>query len=71
MDSLAVTAALYPEIMTNILPARCRVELHEKKKRGYFHFDTEAPDLECNALICTAVDSALFKKRMFALLGIY
>lgn len=71
VDSLAVTAALYPEIMTNILPARCRVELHEEKKRGYFHFDTETPDLECNALLCTTVDSALFKKRMFALLGIY
>lgn len=69
VDSLAVTAALYPEIMANVVPAKCRVELHDTERRGYFHFDTAAPAAECNAVLCTAVDAALFKRRMFRLLG--
>ena len=67
VDSLAVTAALYPEIMTNTVRVKCRVELHDAARRGYFHFDTAAE--ERNALLCTAVDAALFKKRMYRLLG--
>ena len=70
VDSLAVTAALYPEIMTETVPAKCRVELRDEEKRGFFHFDPTAPAAECNALLCTAVDAALFKRRMFALLGV-
>ena len=70
VDSLAVTAALYPEIMAETVPAKCRVELHDAEKRGFFHFDVTAPTPECNALLCTAVDAALFKHRMFALLGV-
>ena len=69
VDSLAVTAALYPEIMTNLVTAKCRIELHDAEKRGYFHFDTAAPEKERNAVLCTAVDAALFKRRMYALLG--
>lgn len=69
VDSLAVTAALCPEIMTNLVRAKCRVELHDAGRRGYFHFDTAAPEEECNALLCTAVDAALFKKRMYRFLG--
>ena len=70
VDSLAVTAALYPEIMTETVPAKCRIELRDEEKRGFFHFDTTAPAAECNALLCTAVDAALFKRRMLALLGV-
>lgn len=69
VDSLAVTAALYPEIMTSVFTARCRVELHDVPRRGYFHFDTAAPASEHNAVLCTAVDAALFKRRMYALIG--
>ena len=69
VDSLAVTSALYPEIMTKLVAAKCRIELHDAEKRGYFHFDTAAPEAEHNAVLCTAVDTALFKQRMYALLG--
>ena len=61
--------ALYPEIMTKLVAAKCRIELHDAEKRGYFHFDTAAPEAEHNAVLCTAVDTALFKQRMYALLG--
>ena len=69
VDSLAVTSALYPEIMTKLVAAKCRIELHDAEKRGYFHFDTAAPEAEHNAVLCTAVDTALFKQHMYALLG--
>jgi len=69
VDSLAITSALYPEIMTKLVAAKCRIELHDAEKRGYFHFDTAAPEADHNAVLCTAVDTALFKQRMYALLG--
>ena len=44
--------------MTKLVAAKCRIELHDAEKRGYFHFDTAAPEAEHNAVLCTAVDKA-------------
>lgn len=36
VDSLAVTSALYPEIMTKLVAAKCRIELHDAGKARIF-----------------------------------
>lgn len=69
IDSLAVTTALYPEIITGIVPAKCSIELHDTVRRGYFHFDPEASPSECNAELCVSVDAERYKHYMYRLLG--
>lgn len=65
IDSLVMTAALYPEIMERPFRANCAVELAQGDMRGYFRME---PAPGANTTICPAVNPALFKKHLFALL---
>lgn len=66
IDSLVMTAALYPEIMRGQFAAACEIDLRAGENRGVFRMD---PDGEANATVCPAVDVSLFKQRLFSLLG--
>lgn len=66
IDSLVMTAALFPEIMERTFRANCSVELAAGDMRGYFNMDFDrAP----NAAVCPAVKVEQFKMHLFALLG--
>ena len=67
IDSLVMTAALYPEIMENPFRADCAVELEQGDMRGYFCMN---PAPNANTIICPGVNAALFKRRLFSLLCI-
>ena len=70
VDSLAITSALYPEIMTKLVAAKCRIELHDAEKSADISISIRPRRRRIhNAVLCTAVDTALFKQRMYALLG--
>ena len=66
IDSLVMTAALYPEIMEGVFRAGCTIELEQGERRGCFRMNF---DLEPNAAICPAVNVEKFKTNLFALLG--
>ena len=66
IDSLVMTAALFPEVMDRTFSAGCSVELAAGEKRGFFRMDDA---LRPKTVICPAVKGDLFKKRLFALLG--
>lgn len=66
IDSLVMTAALYPEIMEGQFRANCSVELGSGEMRGFFRID---PCGAPNAAVCPAVNVSMFKKRLFSLLG--
>lgn len=68
IDSLVMTAALFPEIMERVFRANCTIELSQENMRGFFRM---APDLKPNAAVCPAVNAVLFKKHLFTLLGVY
>lgn len=66
IDSLVMTAALYPEIMEGQFQANCTVDLNLGERRGFFSIDrTRKP----NAAVCPAVKTFIFKKRLFSLLA--
>lgn len=64
IDSLVMTAALYPEIMLGPFPAECSIELSQGDMRGFFRID---PARKPNITVCPAVHVELFKKHLFAL----
>ena len=66
IDSLVMTAALFPEIMVNPFQSHCTIELKNGEMRGYFHMESSKSP---NATICPSVDVTLFKTNLFALLG--
>lgn len=66
IDSLVMTAALFPEVMEQTFRTSCCVELAQGDMRGFFRMDrTKTP----NAVVCSAVNPDRFKARLFALLG--
>ena len=70
IDSLVMTAALYPEIMEGEFGANCAVELGGGEPLGYFRIDRQNRlKLAPNATVCPAVNVPLFKKHLFTLLG--
>ncbi|OUO65963.1 hypothetical protein B5F55_15090 [Anaerotruncus colihominis] len=70
IDSLVMTAALYPEIMEGVFQANCAVERIGTETRGYFRIDRDNRlKRSPNAAICPAVNVPLYKKHLFALLG--
>ena len=70
VDSLLMTAALYPEIMRGSFRAHCTVELAGTATRGYFCMDRHAGRSETPTVcVCPAVDAALYKEHLFRLLG--
>lgn len=66
IDSLVMTAALYPEIMVGQHRANCSVELAHGDMRGFFRIDSARA---ANATVCPAVNTGMFKKHLFSLLG--
>ena len=66
IDSLVMTAALFPAVMERTFRANCTIELEQGNMRGFFRID---PDQMSNAAVCPAVNGALFKKHLFTLLG--
>lgn len=67
IDSVLMLCALYPEIITEGFPARCRVVTETGGDYGAFVMDKNTP--HPNAQICAAVDAKSYKKKLFALLG--
>jgi len=71
IDSILMTAALYPEIMRNTFRANCAVETAGRETRGYFRIDHHNwLGLEPNCTVCPAVDAKLYKQHLFRLLGV-
>ena len=69
IDSMLMTAALYPEVMRGVFRANCAVETAGRETRGYFRIDRYGRlGREANASVCPAIDAPLYKKRLFALL---
>lgn len=66
IDSLVMTAALFPQIMVGTFRAHCAIELAHGDMRGYFHMD---PEKSPNAAVCPAVNVRAFKTKLFTLLG--
>ena len=66
IDSLVMTAALYPEIMKDLFGSHCSIDLEEGEMRGFFRMDPAKP---ANATVCPAVHVGAFKSKLFALLG--
>jgi len=66
IDSLVMTAALYPEIMEGVFRTHCAIELAQGEMRGHFRMD---PAARPNAAVCPAVQVGPFKTNLFALLG--
>lgn len=66
IDSLVMTAALYPQIMEGTFRAHCAIDLEAGEMRGAFRMD---PAAQPNAVICPAVSVGAFKTNLFALLG--
>jgi len=66
IDSVLMTAALYPEVMEDVFQARCAVETAPGPYRGHFRIDREGGTPNCT--VCPKVDGALYKKRLFWLL---
>ena len=66
VDTVVMTAALYPEIISCRFPARCAVTLDDTDQKG--HVSIERID-GGNTEMVTRVDTALYKQKLFALLG--
>ena len=66
IDSLVMTAALFPEVMEHIFRANCTIELGQGDMRGFFRME---PASKPNATVCPAVNTDLFKTNLFTLLG--
>ncbi len=66
IDAMLMTAVLYPEIMEDVFPARCGIELAPGEMRGFFRMDRSA---EPNGLVCPRINAGAYKNHLFALLG--
>lgn len=67
IDAMLMTAVLYPEVMEDVFPAACSVELAPGDRRGYFRMDREAAP---NGTVCPRINAEAYKQKLFALLGI-
>lgn len=66
IDSLLMTAALYPGIMEGVFRARCSIDLSPGENRGRFVIDRNGAP---NAAICPRIGAAAYKSHLFRLLG--
>ena len=66
IDSLVMTAAIFPEVMKQTFQANCSIELEQGEMRGFFRMDSNSNP---NATVCPAVNAVLFKNNLFTLLG--
>lgn len=71
IDSVVMMAALYPEIMETVGKAYCTIALSEGETRGHMAVDQSGhAGQEPNAEVCTRINAAEYKSKMFSLLGI-
>ena len=67
IDSMVMTAALYPEVMEECFPAECAIELSDPEQRGHMYVRrTQAAD--CRTRVCTKINAAQYKEKMLGLL---
>lgn len=70
IDSMLVTAALYPEIMEDAFRAHCAIETAPGPWRGHFLIDRLGRGgKEPNCTVCPRIDAKRYKEHLFALLG--
>ena len=70
IDSMVMTAALFPETMEEVFPANCAVELAGTETRGYFRIDRSGQTgREPNAAVCTRMHAGAYKEHLLFLLG--
>ena len=70
IDSMVMTAALFPETMEEVFPANCAVELAGTETRGYFRIDRSGQTgRKPNAAVCTRMHAESYKKHLLSLLG--
>ena len=67
IDTMLMTAVLYPEVMEDVFRARCSIELAPGEYRGFFRMDRDAAP---NGTVCPRINAAAYKKKLFALLGL-
>lgn len=71
IDSAVMTAALYPEIIREAVPAVCSVDVTQGEKRGYFAAGSVGTEEEAaNAAVVTQLDMEQYKAHLFELLGV-
>ena len=77
IDSMVMTAALFPEVMEECFPAECAIELADPERRGHMYVrrmqDAEglvrqSPAADGRTKVCTRIDAAKYKEKMMALL---
>lgn len=69
IDSMVMTAALFPEIMETCFEAECAVELADPAQRGHFYVKPAETRLQGRTSVCTRIDAAKYKEKMFSLLS--
>lgn len=67
VDTAVMTAALYPQVMAEVVRADCAVELAGTETRGYFRVRRSGGTPNCS--VCMKLDAAQYKKKLFQLLG--
>ena len=65
VDTGVMTAALYPEVISEAFPCFGSIELESGEERGRFYIDTEKTP---NCTVISRLDASLFKKKLFSLL---
>ncbi len=71
IDSLLMTAALYPEVMRSVFSSNCAVETQQGECRGYFRIDRQGKlKKEPNCKVCPKIDAYAYKHHLFSLLGV-
>lgn len=74
IDSMVMTAALYPEIMKECFEAECSVELADPERRGHMYVERIRPEDQGTisggnrVTVCTGIDAGKYKERLFSLL---
>ena len=68
IDSVIMMALIYPEIMRGVYDAYCEIELNRGVAYGYFSIDKHGQlHKPSNASVCSQVDAAAYKRRLFHL----
>ncbi len=67
IDSMLMTAALYPEILEDVFQANCAIETAPGEYRGHFRIDRMRGTPNCT--VCPRIHAERYKKHLFALLG--
>ena len=67
IDSMLMTAALYPEVMEGPFRAACAIETAPGERRGHFRIEPAGDTPNCT--VCPRINAGRYKERLFTLLG--